>query len=134
MSESAESKYRRYIEQRQEYARVASEHLTRFERSVLVASGAGLAAIFSLISGGTAAKSWQIITAVVLFAISFCSMLLSHYFSYHDNENAIVKLDEIFDTDIEYGKGRKWFSYFIEPLNVISLCVMVIGYIFSDSL
>jgi hypothetical protein len=127
MIESADSKYRRYLEQRQEYAKAASDHLTRFERTILLANGAGLTAIFSLFSASKLSLTWSTDLASLCFAGSFGAMLISHYFSYLDNEAAIISLDASYDNEQNFSHAR-WYSKFIEPLNWFSLLILMVGY------
>jgi hypothetical protein len=129
MADSNDPRYKWYLEQRQEYARLAIEHLSRFERTVLLASAGGLAAVFSIAGASSKDINSFAIAASISLAVSFGTMILGHYFSYLDNEKAIQDMDLAMESQSNVELTKLWFGRIIEPLNVCSLFSLAIGYL-----
>lgn len=115
-----------YETERKAYAVASSNHLERFEKALLIASGGGFAGTASAVAADPNWLNIWIVLSFLMLGLSFLSVLIGHYLSHLSNENAIYWLDANPNPDVSTFRSK--YTKSITGLNVASIGFLVIGF------
>lgn len=119
-----------YLEHRKVLSDTSADQISRFEKAILTASSAGVAAVFYLAAQDSLPAGVDKRTVVIAagsFAASFFCILMSHLTSHMDMELEIRKFDKAYGNDDYRGVGSNSWGFFTRALNWLSPLLLAVG-------